>query len=421
MSIAENPRRIAVIGAGIIGACAAHELTRRGHNVILIDAEAPGGEQAASFGNGAFISPASIIPMSMPGLWRSVPGYLCDRTGPLTISLRALPRLTPWLLRFLWAGATMARTQRTIGALHALLKDGPERHMELALQCGVPELIRQDGLLYTYFDRAAFVADARIWNLRHEHGLVWREFEGQSLRDLEPSLSPRYSFAVLLEQGAHCTDPGAYVRAISEQAVKQGAKLLRGHVSGFTIRAGRLLGIETETSQIDCEIAVIANGISAGGLARKIGDRIPLEAERGYHVAIGAPNITLRRPVMPNDGKMANTMTAGCLRAAGQVELSRADAAPDWRRADVLLHHLRAAYPQLAIPEGSVRRWQGNRPSTADGLPVIGRSRHSQVFHAFGHGHIGLNAAPATAKLLADLIDEYAPEIDPTPYAASRF
>ncbi|MEI4472968.1 NAD(P)/FAD-dependent oxidoreductase [Frigidibacter sp. MR17.24] len=421
MDTAPERLRIAVVGAGIIGACAAHELVRRGHEVTLVEAAVPGGEQAASFGNGAFISPASIIPMAMPGLWRQVPGYLSDPTGPLTIAPASLPRLLPWLCRFLWANATMPRARRTVAALHALLQDGPARHAALAAEIGAPGLIRRDGLLYAYPDRAAFAAEARSWSLRRDHGLVWRELEGEALRTAEPALSPRYGFGILLESGAHCTDPGAYVAAIVARACAAGAVLRRARATGFDMSGGRLGALLTDAGPLPCDRAVIATGIGGAALARRAGDRVPLEAERGYHLAIPGAGVTLRRPVMPSDGRMANTMTAGCLRAAGQVELSRADAAPNWARAEVLLGHLRDTYPGLEIPAEGLQRWQGNRPSTPDGLPVIGPARAAGVFHAFGHGHVGLNAGPATAALLADLIGGRPPAIDPDPYAVGRF
>src|SRR3954469_12548872 len=107
----EKTVRIAGAGAGMIGAATAWELSKDGQEVTLIEPDEPGGPQAASYGNGAWISPASIIPMSVPGLWRKVPGYIADARGPFTIRPTAIAGLLPWLLRFLWAGATQARVE----------------------------------------------------------------------------------------------------------------------------------------------------------------------------------------------------------------------------------------------------------------------------------------------------------------------
>lgn len=414
--------RVAVIGAGIVGSCISLELLERGHRVTLIEPGQPGGAQSASYGNGAFLSPASTIPMSMPGLWRKLPGYLLDRQGPLTISPRAVPRLLPWLVRFLLAGATMTRVRRTATALHALIHDSVHRHADIALRIGRPELIRADGLLYAYPDRATFEAEATAWSLRRDLGLTWTELGPDEMRASEPALSPGYRFGALVDAGGSCTSPMDYVTAIMDHALTHQMELVQATAEGFAFDGTTLKGVRTSGRLVECDRAVVAAGIGSRGLARQLGDRLPLEAERGYHVEISDPQITLRRPVMPSDGKMANAMISGRFRSSGQVELASPGAAPDWRRSDVLLRHVRRTFPEVHVDSGNVRRWLGNRPSTPDGLPVISASRrNSAIFHACGHGHVGLNAAPATAELIADLIEGRPPNIDPAPYAITRF
>lgn len=416
--------RIAVIGAGIVGACCAVELARDGHEVIVVEPGEPGGEHAASYGNGAWISPASVVPMSMPGLWKKVPGYLLDRTGPLTIRPGALPHLLPWLVRFVAAGRSVERVERTARALAALLGESPRLHQALAAEAGVARLVEQRGLLYAYPDRAGFEAEALAWRLRRDNGVAWRELDAPALAAAVPMLSPRYRFGALVEAGAHCRDPGAYVAALTGLACRLGARLEKARADRFVVEGGRLRGLETSAGRIDCERAVIAAGIAGARLARACGNRIALESERGYHVALADPGFELPLPVMPSDGKMGNTGTDAGLRFAGQVELARHDAPPDWRRADILLEHARLAYPVLAGRDfgAGVRRWMGHRPSTPDGLPVIGAARAvPDVLFAFGHGHVGLAAAPASARLVADLAGGRVPATDPSPYSPDRF
>lgn len=418
-----SPRRIAVIGSGIVGASLAVELVIRGHQVTLIDPAPPGGEQAASYGNGAFISPASILSMSYPGMWRQIPGYLADRTGPVTIRWRDLPALLPWLWRFFMAGATEARWRRTASALAPLLADAPARHLALAARTGQTGLIRQDGLIYAFRDRAAFQADGLGWRIRADHGVAMTELTGPDLARLVPCLSPRYTFGILIAEGAHCLDPGGYVAGLTAWAQARGARLVPAAATGFASRAGRVTAVHTTTGEIACDAAVIAAGVHSAALGRAAGDVVPMVAERGYHVEIADPAVAPTIPVMPQDGRMANIHTLGGLRAAGQVELGRQGAPPDWRRAEILLGHLLDSYPGLGPREGlRLRRWQGSRPSTPDGLPVLAAaSGLTGVFHAFGHGHVGLASAPVSATLVADLIEDRVPEIDPGPYSARRF
>lgn len=417
-----GPEHVVVIGAGIVGVAVTHALLDDGRQVTLVDPGLPGGRQAASFGNGAFISPASIIPMSMPGLWKSVPGYLLDPGGPLTIRLRHLPSLLPWLVRFLSAGWTEARVRRTGGILNDLLSDAPERHVALAERFGHSDLVVQGGLTYAYPDRAAFGRDALAWAIRRENGVIWREVEGDDLRLHEPALGPEYNFAAVVDRGAHCYDPSAYVAALAQAALDRGATFLQARATGFRLTGHRVSAIETDASALPCDGAVIAAGIHSGALASRLGDRVPLVSERGYHVEIETPTGGPSRPILPSDGKMANTPLAGRLRASGQVELASTDAPPDWRRADILLENLCRAYPRLKFDPAKVSRWQGHRPSPPDGLPIIGPSRASPgVIHAFGHGHTGLAAAPMTACIVAALFADRPPPVSTAPFAASRF
>jgi D-amino-acid dehydrogenase len=415
---------VVVIGAGVVGAATAIELQRDGHRVTILEPGNPGGEQAASYGNGTLLNPSSILPMSSPGIWRKVPGWLADPLGPLAIRWRYLPRLLPWLTRFLRAGATEARVAATARALRPLLLNAPELHRRLAEEAGVSELISRQGMLSVFPSRAEFVAEELEWRLRRENGVRWLELSADELRQREPTLSRRYSFGVLVEENGQCRDPGAYVAALVRHAVAQGAELRRARALGFRIEGARLLAVRTDAGEIAADRAVIAAGARSHVLAAAAGDRVPLETERGYHAVIADPGIAPRYPVMPSDGKMACVMTPQGLRLAGQVELAGLDAAPNWRRAEVLRDFARRVFPDVPadLPASRVKVWMGHRPSTPDGLPCIGpASGCPDIVHAFGHGHVGLTAGAATGRLVADLISGRQPAIDIAPFAAQRF
>lgn len=413
-------RHVAVIGGGIVGVAVAEALLRDGHRVSLIEPGSFGGEQAASYGNGAFISPASVIPMSMPGLWKQVPRYLLDRRGPLTIRLQYLPRLLPWLLRFLWAGHSEARVTRTARALGALLDAAPSRHAGLAARAGVADMLRATGLLYLYTDRAAYAAEGLSWRLRDLCGVRSREVEGDALHDMVPGLAPRYRFAKLLIDGQYCVDPGGYVAAIAHHTMARGMQHIPAQAQGISVSGGQVRAVQTDAGPVPCDTVVVAAGIRSAQFAKALGDHIPMEAERGYHVEFPQMPLKLEIPVMPQDLKVAIVRTAGGVRVAGQVEFASMDAAPDWNRAALLQDKLASCFPDVTATQPN--RWQGNRPSIPDGLPVIGASReNADVFYAFGHGHIGLNSAPMTAALIADLVAARPPSINTDPFSPRRF
>ena len=415
---------VVVIGAGIVGAATALELQRDGHRVTIVEPGEPGGEQAASYGNGCWLSPSSVIPMSAPGLWRKVPGYLADPLGPLAIRWSYLPRLLPWLLRFVQAGSTPARVRRIAHALRPLVEDCPARHRALADEAGIGDLIERRGLLYVFPSRADFEAEALSWQIRRETGVRWIELDENDLRQREPNLDRRYTFGLVVEDGGHCTDPGAYVAALVAHAQAQGAVLMRTRAQRLDIENGHLRAVITDMGEIVCDRAVIAAGAWSKELAAQAGDRVVLETERGYHAVIADPEVFNRTPMMPSDGKMATTMTRTGLRIAGQVELAGLQAAPNWKRAEILRDYALRTFPGLPrdLPADRIKVWMGHRPSTPDGLPCMGfASGCADVVHAFGHGHVGLASGPKSGRLVADLVSGNMPVIDPAPYSPSRF
>ncbi|MCR0985482.1 NAD(P)/FAD-dependent oxidoreductase [Roseomonas populi] len=417
-------RHLVVIGAGILGACTALHALDRGFRVTLIDPGEPGGEQAASYGNGCWLSVMSVLPPAGPGLWKKVPGFLADPLGPLAIRWRYLPRVLPWLLSYLRSGWTEARVFRTAGALHALLKGAPALHKALAERAGVGDLIRQDGLMYVYPSREEFEAEAMGFRIRRALGLSWREIGPEEMRRLQPELSPRYGFGALFEAGGHCTDPGAYVAALVRQALAEGASLRRAAAKGFRIEGGRLRAVLTEDGEVAAERAVICAGARSRPLAAAAGSRVPLETERGYHAVVLGAEAGPRVPVMPSDGKMGITMTAAGLRASGQVEIAGLEATPNWKRAEILRDHLLRAFPGLPQGLGTerVRFWMGHRPSMPDGLPCLGPSAATpDVVLAFGHGHVGLVAAARSGEAAAAMAAGASPSFAIEPYDPRRF
>ena len=417
-------RHVVVIGAGAIGVVSAIELLRDGHRVTLVEPATPGGEQAASYGNSGWLSTHSVIPPAEPGLWKKIPKFLINPLGPLAIRWSYLPRALPWLIRYLRAGWTEARVLATAQALRPLLVDAPALHRKLAEEAGVGDLIERQGLMHIYPSRAAFDADRLGWSIRKRVGVTWMELSGDEMRQREPDLHPRYQFGVLVEEAGRCRDPGSYVAALAEHARALGAEFVATHARGLRVENGKLVSVLTDIGEIACDAAVVAAGARSKPLAASIGDRLPLETERGYHVMIKDADTGPRTSVMASDAKMVVNWTDQGLRAAGQVEIAGLEAAPNWKRADILRDHLIGMFPKLPkdLPAERIRVWLGHRPSMPDGRPCLGYSRASRdVVYAFGHGHVGLTAGATTGKIVAEIIAGRPVSVDLSPYAARRF
>lgn len=415
---------VVIIGAGAVGAASAIHALEQGWRVTVLDSGEPGAEQASSYGNAGWLSSHSVLPPAEPGVWKKVPGFLLDPLGPLAIRWSYFPRIAPWLWRYAASASTLERIEATARALRTLLVDAPGLHQWQADQAGVGHLIQRTGLLHVYPSKTNFDADAAAWDIRRKVGVRWLELSERDLRQREPELDHRYTFGVLVGEAASCRNPGAYVAALVAHARSRGANIVRDKATGFRIRAGRLEAVVAEGTEIACDAAVIAAGAHSRPLAAQAGDRVPLEAERGYHVMVESPEAGPRTPMMASDCKVIATMTEEGLRVAGQVELAALDAAPDWRRAEILRDHLLSMFPALPrnLPASRVRYWLGRRPSMPDGLPCIGTaSATPDIVHAFGHGHVGLVGSARTGRLVAQLLSGREPEISLTPFDPRRF
>ena len=137
------------------------------------------------------------------------------------------------------------------------------------------------------------------------------------------------------------------------------------------------------------------------------------------------PEVMPRIPTADADGKFVATPMALGLRFAGTVELAGLAAPPDWRRARILL----GAGPQDAawarrriIPRSASRCGWGTARRCPIRCRCSGRSRASpDVIYAFGHGHVGMTAAPMTGQIVADLVAGRPPPIDIAPFDPGRF
>jgi len=418
---ANGVRRIGVIGAGMVGVCTASWLQRDGHTVFLVEAGEPG--RGASFGNAGCFNGSSVTPLSMPGVVGNVPRWLFDPLGPLSLRWGYLPAIAPWLLRFIRAG-TPEKVRAQARALRPLVGPTLEALRPLVTDAGAEDLVHRLGHLFVYRSEGSLGKDRLAWDLRRENGVEIDEFDADELRQLEPALSREYVRGLLVRENGHTSNPLALVERLLEHFLRSGGELVQSRAHGFRLNGHRLTAIQTDEGDLPADAAIVCAGAYSKPLAASLGDRVPLETERGYHLMISDPEVMPRIPTADADGKFVATPMATGLRFAGTVELAGLAAPPDWRRARILLAQGRKMLPGLPAshPEERISVWMGHRPSLPDSLPVLGPSRSTpDVVYAFGHGHVGMTAAPMTGKVVADLVAGRPPSIDIDPFAPSRF
>jgi D-amino-acid dehydrogenase len=210
------------------------------------------------------------------------------------------------------------------------------------------------------------------------------------------------------------------VTSLARAAERNGATILRGKVTGFQKEGRKVQAILVEGKAHPVERVVIAAGAGSGDLTAQLGTKIPVEAERGYHITIEDPGVQPRIPVTNTDAKFAcSPMNCG-LRLAGTAEFGGIDSEPNWQRAELLKSQAQKMFPGVRLDK--VTRWAGNRPSLPDGLPVLGVApKFDNAWFAFGNSHFGMSAGSVMGKLLAELVAGRPSSVDIAAFSTSRF
>lgn len=407
---------VAIIGAGIVGVCTAIRCLERGMRVALYD----GGEarRRASYGNAGAISRGSIFPVSSPSLLKSLLRYATNRDPGLRIDYRSFTRILPWTRRFLLSANERA-WRRAAGALDPFVAHAFAEHSRLAQEAGVAHLLSQNGWIKLFRSPEAFQSSSLERRILAEHGIKVDLLDGDALADLEPALKRRYARAMLFPETGHVRDPGGLLAAYRALFEAKGGATLEGDVDDLTQTAdGWRLASAGRT--FVARRVVLAAGAWTDGFVRKLGYAFPMAAERGYHQHFAPPSAPpLTRTIYDTGGGYVAAPMEQGIRILSGIELAPRDAEPDFRQITRCIEEARGSLDLGAPVEN--RPWVGSRPSTPDGLPIIGAApRHAGLYFAFGHGHIGFSTGPVTGLILADLLSGKPPSMAIDAFAPGR-
>lgn len=409
--------KVAIVGAGIVGVATAHALLDDGHEVLILDREGPA--FGPSRGNAGWVAHTDILPIASPKNLRNVTKFLTDPLGPLAIRPAYLPRLLPWLIRFLLAARPQA-FERSVQGIGSLQRHALAAWLKLAATAGVTSRLHRNGGLYAFTDEAALAEAAQLARRQAEFGIRVEMIGPQELLELEPALQDRFAGAAFHPDAAHISDPLELTLALFEAALARGAGFEKAEVQNVSLgERPSLIGPDGWQRVVDR--AVIAAGAWSKPLAAALGDKVPLDTERGYNVSFpGITGVTSRPIGFEGHGFVMTPLDSG-LRIGGAVEFGGFDAPPNHARTRALYDKAAGFVDGLPVFE-SGQLWMGFRPSLPDSLPVIGRaSRNPNVLYAFGHGHYGMTQSAVTGAIIADLVADRAPPVALDPFSPTRF
>ncbi|MFF6995805.1 NAD(P)/FAD-dependent oxidoreductase [Streptomyces sp. NPDC008313] len=391
-----RPERVAVIGAGMVGLSTAWFLQNFGVETSVYDQGDVG--SGSSWGNAGWLTPSIATPLPDPAVLKFGMRAVLDPSSPVYVPASANPRILQFLVQFA-RNCTQARWERAMSAL-VPLNEGALRAFE---EMEAPESgVRTEAaapLLVAYQDKN--VRDALIKEFRHiaKSGQQVRYdlLSGEEARSMEPALSREVVAAIRID-GQRFLNPASFVKALAEVVERRGADIRTKSRVRAVEHGGRGAWIDGERF----DAVVIATGARLRELARPLGVKRLVQAGRGYSFTVAVDHVP-KGPVYFPAERVACSPVDGRLRLAGMMEFRAVDAPLDRRRIDAVKN---AAAPLLsgANLEDRQDEWVGSRPCTADGLPLVGRTRSPHIFVAGGHGMWGITLGPVTGKLIAEQI-----------------
>jgi D-amino-acid dehydrogenase len=408
--------KVIVVGCGVIGTACAHYLSRSGWTVEMIDRGEFG--KGCSHANCGLVCPSHVLPLAVPGAIGMALKALFQRNSAFAIKPRLDPALWSWLLRF----ARRCNTHDMLEAgraIQALLQSSRSLYEGLFKTEPLDAEWETRGLLFVFRSLVAMEHYAQTDRLlRESFELAAQRYDGDAVLELEPALKSKLAGGWYYDAEAHLR-PDKLMSSWRGLLEAQGVTI-REHCEflGFERQARMARAIVADHKTLDAEAFVIATGAWTPLLQRHLGCRVPIQPGKGYSITMPRPAKCPAIPLISEEDRVAITPMKSGYRLGSTMEFAGYDTTLNRRRLD-LLRAGASHYLQEPFAEPVWEEWYGWRPMTYDGKPIIDRSPvFDNVYLAAGHNMLGLSMAPATGKLIAELLGGAPPHIDPGPYRA---
>ncbi|MBO6574682.1 MAG: FAD-dependent oxidoreductase [Rhodothermales bacterium] len=394
---------VVIVGGGVVGLCVALSLQRMGRSVTVISKEAAG--QGASAGNAGMIVPSHVVPLSAPGVIAQGLRWMTRRDAPFHIKPSALPGMAPWLWQFR-KHCTAAHVAASVPVLRDFSLEGVEGFRRLAAHEN-DFAWKQTGLLMVY--RTPQLAES----LRHEAkvaekaGLRVQVLDAAGTAAQVPRLQSQALGALLFEDDGR-VDPDALLASL-QRRIEAGGGTVR---YGLRVQSLGPREVVTERGTLTAHDVVVAAGAWSGRLHRSL----KVQPAKGYSVTVRGEGPQI--PMILMEERVTITALPGRMRYGGTLSLSGFDGSVDRRRVAPILREAARYHGEQAVQAPDI--WTGFRPASPDGLPFVGRLAPG-LWAATGHGMMGVSLAPATGRLLSELMSGSTPFMDPAPFDPLRF
>ncbi|WP_395731101.1 NAD(P)/FAD-dependent oxidoreductase [Prosthecobacter sp.] len=394
------PTHVTILGAGVIGLSTALYCARRGMQVTIID-RSPAQRDGCSFGNAGMIVPSHFIPLAAPGMVSLGLKWMWNPESPFYIKPRLDTDLLTWGLHF-WKAATKDRVSAAAPILRDLSLLSRQCFEDIGLDFGLVK----NGLLMLCKQQHTLEEEARMAAQANALGIPAQVLDSKATAALDPGVTMDVCGSIYFPKDCHLP-PARFIAALEAELQRLGVQFLwNTEITGFKTEGGSLKAVETSQGQVAGHEVVLCSGVWSSGLSQDLGLKLPMQAGKGYTLTLPSPRQLPELCTICTEARLAVTPMDGALRVGGTMEMAGIDETITHRRVRGITRAFPLYFPAFEENDfAEVKPWSGLRPVSPDGMPYIGRTRRwKNLTIATGHAMMGLSLAPATGKIVSDLI-----------------
>ena len=408
-------KSVGIVGAGIQGVCAGLHILKKGIPVTIFDKQDPG--MMASYGNAGHFSPYAVLQLNRPDVIYDVPKMLLSSSGPLALKWNYIPKMLPWIFKY-FKSSTKKNMMHTAKYMHQILNLSLDAYDDMFKEIDTTNLVERKGIIYVWTNKNKKSRELEI-KIRDELGVKQKLVSKEEILELEPNLNPVFDAGAYYDYAYHARDPHGILKRLFDLFIKKGGRFQKSEVKDIRQTDDNNSEIVTSEKNYNFEKIVLACGAFSKYFTDKLGENIPLDTERGYHVHFESMEHLISRPVIFLDRWFGMTPMNQGLRAVGTVELGGLKNPISKKRIDYIVKCAKELLPQLKEHKDE---WLGFRPTLPDFLPVIGpSSKFKNIIYSFGHQHLGWTLGAITGKIVSGIISGENTNLDLQPYSSKRF
>ncbi len=414
-----NCKSVGIVGSGIQGICTGLQLVKKGIPVTIFDRHDPlsNNFKPASYGNAGHFSPYAVLQFNRTDIMYDIPKMLLSSNGPLALKWNYVPKMIPWFINYL-KNFNKKSMMHTAKYMHQILSLSNDAYEEVFKEIDVSGLVEKRGIIYIWTNKNLKSRELEI-KVRKDLGIEQKLLTQKEVLKLEPNLKPVFDAGVIYENAMHARDPHGILKKIFKLYLAKGGKFIQENIRSLKQKNESQTVIKSDQTEYIFEKAVIASGAFSKILTDQLGEKIPLDTERGYHVHFKGMDKLITRPVIFLDKGFGMTPMSQGLRAVGTVELGGLNNPPSKKRIEYIIRCAKELLPQLEKHEDE---WLGFRPTLPDFLPILGPSlKNKNIIYAFGHHHLGWTLGAITGKIISGIAVGEKTNLDLSPYSSSRF